>query len=185
MSAATTYETIQVTPLTAQIGAVIDGVDLRKELDELQRAELRRALLDHLVIFLHDQELDDDEHTTRMEDRDPNLSDLTDESRYAIERHIIADVLCYGVAPYKVMQLRESLRIIDDERALQYLDLPFELGDRPADWDGLRDRALMCRSYIEGRGIDPASSYQQVDAAHPTAGAVELLAMLEEYDPRR
>lgn len=132
-----------------------------------------------------DDDLDDDDRTTRMDDRDPSLVDLTDASRHAIERHIISDVLCYGVAPYKVMQLRESLRIIDDERALQYLDLPFELGNRPSDWDGLRDRALMCRSYIEGRGIDPATSYQQLDAAHPTLEAVELLNLIEEYDPRR
>jgi taurine dioxygenase len=75
---ATTYETIEVTPLTAQIGAVIDGVDLRKELDELQRAELRRALLDHLVIFLHDQDLSDDEHIAAARNfGEPNVYTVT------------------------------------------------------------------------------------------------------------
>jgi hypothetical protein len=132
-----------------------------------------------------EDELLDDELTLRMEDRDPRLSDLGSDSRRAIERHIISEVLCYGVAPYKVMQLRESLRADGDERALQYLDLPFELGGRPADWDGLRDLALMVRARLEGLGVDPSSVYDQADATYPHVEASELLNLLDERDPRR
>jgi hypothetical protein len=67
---------------------------------------------------------------------------------------------------------------------LQYLDLPFELGDRPVDWDGLRDRALMVRARLEGRGLDPADSFGQVEASQPDGEASTLLQMLDEL-PRR
>jgi hypothetical protein len=123
--------------------------------------------------------------TERMEHRDPLLADLTGEARRTIERHIISEVLCYGVAPYKVMQLRDGFYADGDERALQYLDLPFELGDRPADWDGLRNSALMVRARLERLGIDPSTAYTQADGLHPNVDAAELLSLLDERDPRR
>jgi len=53
---------LSVTPLTAAIGAEIAGVDLRQPLADEDVAALRRALLDHLVVFFRDQQLTDDEH---------------------------------------------------------------------------------------------------------------------------
>jgi hypothetical protein len=98
---------------------------------------------------------------------------------------IISEVLCYGVAPYKVMQLREDLRAAGDERSLQYLDLPFELGDRPSDWDSLRDRALMTRSRLESLGIDPSAAYAQADGHHPDVPAANLLHLVEDQAAQR
>ena len=132
-----------------------------------------------------EDELLDEILTMRIEGRDPLLSDLGETSRRAIERYIISEVLCYGIAPYKVMELREGLRTDGDERALQYLDLPFELGDRPTDWDQLRDRALMVRARLELRGVDSGEAYGQLDVGNPNADAVELLALLDQYEPRR
>jgi hypothetical protein len=131
-----------------------------------------------------DEEVDEYD-TSRMEDRDPNLSDLDPTSRRAIERYIVSDVLCYGVAPYRVMQLREEFRAAGDDRALQYLDLPFELGDRPVDWDGLRDRSLMLRARLESIGVDPSDAYAQADNAQPDLEADELLREIEDRDRRR
>jgi hypothetical protein len=133
---------------------------------------------------------DDDEQvetydTTRLEGRDPNLSDLDPLTRRAIERYIVSDVLCYGVAPYRAMQLREEFRAAGDDRALQYLDLPFELGDRPADWDSLRDRALMLRARLEGIGVDSSDAYAQVENAQPDLDADDLLREIEDQDRRR
>ncbi len=51
------YETIVVEPLTAVIGAQVHGVDASRPLPPGQADELRRALLEHLVIFLRDQDL--------------------------------------------------------------------------------------------------------------------------------
>lgn len=54
------YETITVERVTSSLGARIGGVDLKKGLAEGQFEELRRALLDHLVIFLPGQDIDDE-----------------------------------------------------------------------------------------------------------------------------
>ncbi len=51
------YEHIRVTPLTSALGAEIEGVDLRSDLDECVVAEIRRAWLQHLVVFLRGQEV--------------------------------------------------------------------------------------------------------------------------------
>ena len=53
---------IEVTPLTAAIGADVAGVDLRAPLDDDTVAAVRAALLRHLVLFFRDQPLSDEEH---------------------------------------------------------------------------------------------------------------------------
>ncbi len=50
-----------VTPVNAVIGAVVEGVDLADMSDE-QFALIDQALLDHQVLFFHDQDLSDDQH---------------------------------------------------------------------------------------------------------------------------
>ena len=56
------YDVIKVKPVTARIGAEIEGVDLSKPLGNQAFAEIRQALLDHCVIFFRDQEIDHDSH---------------------------------------------------------------------------------------------------------------------------
>ena len=48
---------LDIRPLSGAIGAEIFGVDLAQELDAGTVAAIRRAWLDHLVIFFRDQEL--------------------------------------------------------------------------------------------------------------------------------
>lgn len=50
---------MEVVPLTSAIGAEVRGIDLREVADV---AELRDALLEHLVLFFRDQQLDDEAH---------------------------------------------------------------------------------------------------------------------------
>lgn len=52
------YETIEVTPVAGALGAVIGGVDLATALSDATVAEIRRAWLDHGVVFFRDQDLD-------------------------------------------------------------------------------------------------------------------------------
>src|SRR5262249_41022186 len=56
------YESIQGQPLSPTIGALVTGVDLAPMPDAEVRDELHRALLEHKVLFLRDQELSPDEH---------------------------------------------------------------------------------------------------------------------------
>ncbi len=54
------FNHIQVKPLTARIGAEIEGVDLSTPLDSETFDEVREAFLKHCVIFFRDQELTHD-----------------------------------------------------------------------------------------------------------------------------
>jgi taurine dioxygenase len=55
------YERIDVRPIAGACGAEIEGVDLARPLDEATFAEVHRALLEHLVIFFHGQDLTPDQ----------------------------------------------------------------------------------------------------------------------------
>lgn len=56
------YRHIQVIPLTAVIGAEVHGLDITCPLNTEQVAEIRRALLEHQVIFFRDQPLTLEQH---------------------------------------------------------------------------------------------------------------------------
>ena len=56
------YETIEVTPLTARIGAEISGVDLAQPLGNRQFQEVHDALMAHQVVFFRDQALPVERH---------------------------------------------------------------------------------------------------------------------------
>ena len=51
------YETITVRPLAGALGAEIGGVDLREPLSNRAWSEIHHAFLDHLAIYVRDQEL--------------------------------------------------------------------------------------------------------------------------------
>jgi taurine dioxygenase len=51
------YRAISVEPIAGALGAEIAGIDLAAALDDDVVAQIRRAWLDHLVVFFHDQEL--------------------------------------------------------------------------------------------------------------------------------
>lgn len=53
---------IGVRPLAGAIGAEISGVDLSRDLDDATVAEIRQALLDHMVIFFRDQDITPEQH---------------------------------------------------------------------------------------------------------------------------
>lgn len=161
------------------------GTTAESLLADLDLFDARQSAARSIFDDPDEDELIDELRTMRIDDRDPLLSDLGDVSRRAIERYIVSEVLSYGVAPYRVMELREDLRAEGDDRALQYLDLPFELGDRPADWDRLRDRALMVRARLERLGVDPGDAFGRIDVSNPNAEASELLTLLDERDQRR
>ena len=58
MPAQDVYRTIAVKPIAGALGAEITGVDLATDLADETVAEIRRAWLEHLVVFFRDQALD-------------------------------------------------------------------------------------------------------------------------------
>ena len=72
------YSTIDVTPVGTRLGAEVSGIDLRRPLEPEQLSELRVALLDHLVLFVRDQDLSDDEHIAAASQLgEPNVYTVT------------------------------------------------------------------------------------------------------------
>jgi len=53
---------LEVEPIAGALGAELHGVDLGADLDDATIKEIRRALLDHCVIFFRDQQFDADQH---------------------------------------------------------------------------------------------------------------------------
>jgi alpha-ketoglutarate-dependent taurine dioxygenase len=53
--------TIQITPVTAVIGAEVRGVDMREPLTDVDVKVIHQALLDHLVLFFREQHITDDQ----------------------------------------------------------------------------------------------------------------------------
>src|SRR5215467_12020208 len=60
--ASMSYETISVAPIAGALGAEVSGVDLARKLPDATIAEIRQALLTHLVIFFRDQHLTPEQH---------------------------------------------------------------------------------------------------------------------------
>ena len=54
---ASRYRTVEVTPIAGALGAEIGGVDLSSDLSQETVDEIRRAWLEHLVVFFRDQTL--------------------------------------------------------------------------------------------------------------------------------
>jgi taurine dioxygenase len=51
-----------VKPIAGALGAVIEGVDLRRKQDDETISFIREALLDHCAIFFHDQKMTPEQH---------------------------------------------------------------------------------------------------------------------------
>ena len=49
--------TFELTPVTARIGAVVEGPDLREPISDELRQRIRSALNEHLVLFFRGQSL--------------------------------------------------------------------------------------------------------------------------------
>ena len=55
-------QTLDIRPIAGALGAEVGGVDLSQDLSDGTIAEIRQALLDHLVIFFRDQNITPDLH---------------------------------------------------------------------------------------------------------------------------
>jgi taurine dioxygenase len=53
---------LEIRPISGALGAEIHGVDLGRDIDDATIADIRKALLDHCVIFFHDQAFDAEQH---------------------------------------------------------------------------------------------------------------------------
>jgi taurine dioxygenase len=101
-TAAAISERIQVVPTGAALGAEVRGVDLRT-IDDAAFPAIHRAWLDHLVLLIRGQELNDDDLTTfsrRFGDLD--LAPIQENGRRFVdgypEIYVVSNVIENGVA---------------------------------------------------------------------------------------
>jgi hypothetical protein len=155
-------------PIGATVAEVLAGLDAEDYFEHRERS------------IFDDPDEDEDDLSQAMRDRDPVLSDLSSASRRAVERIIVHEALANGLPPIRFMELRDSFDAIGDERALQYLDLPYDRGERPVDWDDLRDQALRIRQRSDSRDFDPIGIYVELESQFPEFGADALLRLLNQ-----
>jgi taurine dioxygenase len=65
---------LRVTPITAAIGAVVEGVDVREPLTPHERDAIRGALLEHLVLFFRDQDITEEQQLAFASNFGPPVS---------------------------------------------------------------------------------------------------------------
>jgi len=53
---------VRVTPIARSLGAIVSGVDLRDRLSDEEFAVIDDALMQHLVLFFREQDIDDAQH---------------------------------------------------------------------------------------------------------------------------
>jgi len=58
------YQSIELRPVAGTLGAEVAGVDLARPLGNSVAAEIRRAFVEHLVLFFRDQALTPEQHLT-------------------------------------------------------------------------------------------------------------------------
>jgi len=105
---------LEVVPLSPTIGASIRGLDLRQELDDETVADIRAALLDHLVLFFEDQDISAEQHLAFAErfgdieephpvfgkhTHDPRLTIIESRGRSGDEDHEWHSDVTYQQAP--------------------------------------------------------------------------------------
>ncbi len=61
------YRTMTVTQYTPAIGATVTDIDLTRPLTDLELAELKRAFVEHQVLFFRDQKISHDDHARLAE----------------------------------------------------------------------------------------------------------------------
>ncbi|MFN0074539.1 MAG: hypothetical protein ACKVVP_23915 [Chloroflexota bacterium] len=155
-------------PLGATSAEVLAGLDAEDYFEHRERS-----------IFDDPDDAEDDLYQV-LSDQDPTLVDLASASRRAIERIIVHEALANGIPPVRYMELRESFHAIGDERALQYLDLPYDRGERPADWDELRDQSLRIRQRSDSRDFDPLNVLLELEIQFPELESAALLRLLNQ-----
>ena len=62
MLAMSPYRHIDVSPLTPTIGALVEGVDLARPMDDAVFEEVHRAWMEHLVLFMREQRMTPEQH---------------------------------------------------------------------------------------------------------------------------
>jgi hypothetical protein len=130
-------------------------------------------------------ELDDDvdleaAQRVALEDRSPELLDLSAGAQQRIRRFAIEERLERGLPAVELLELYRNFELDEDDRARQYLDLVYVEHEPPADWLELQSEAGRVIDMAEARGRDAGRLFADLLRASPGIEPVVALRMLFE-----
>lgn len=117
---------------------------------------------------------------SRLNDREPELLDLTAEAQTRIRRFAIEERLEHGLPPVELLDLYRGFEIGGDERAKQYLDRVYVERDPPADWLELQSEAGRLVDMAEARGRDAGRLFADLMRTSPSLEPMTALRLLLE-----
>ena len=115
-----------------------------------------------------------------LEDRLPDLLDLSADAQQRIRRFAIEERLERGLPAVELLELYRSFELDEDERARQYLDLVYVEHEPPPDWLELQSEAGRVIDLAEARGRDAGRLFADLQRASPGIEPVMALRLLFE-----
>ena len=116
----------------------------------------------------------------RLNDREPELLDLTAEAQTRIRRFAIEERLEHGLPPVELIDLYRGFEISGDERAKQYLDRVYVEREPPTDWIDVQSEAGRLVDMAEARGRDAGRLFADLLRTSPSLEPMTALRLLLE-----
>jgi len=168
------------------MGVAMQGQDPLEQLARL--AGVRSAHRTERSIFDDPEDLDELEDdvdldaTMRqvMEDRSPDLLDLSLDAQQRLRRFAIEERLERGLPAVELLDLYRAFELDEDDRARQYLDLIYVEHEPPPDWVELQSEAGRVIDVAEARGRDAGRMYADMLRSSPGIDPMYALRLLFE-----
>jgi hypothetical protein len=168
------------------MGVAMQGQDPLEQLARL--AGVRSAHRSERSIFDDPEDLDeleddvDFDAETRhvMEDRSPDLLDLSVDAQQRLRRFAIEERLERGLPAVELLELYRAFELDEDERARQYLDLIYVDHEAPPDWLEVQSEAGRVIDLAEARGRDAGRMYADMLRSSPGIEPMYALRLLFE-----
>jgi hypothetical protein len=130
-------------------------------------------------------ELDDDQdfdaaQRQALDDRSPDLFDLSVEAQQRLRRFAIEERLERGLPAVELLDLYRAFELEEDARARQYLDLIYVEHEPPPDWIEMQSEAGRVIDLAEARGRDAGRMFADLMRASPGTDPMYALRLLFE-----
>jgi hypothetical protein len=168
-------------------GVAMHGQDALEQLARLagvstSSAHRQRSIFDdpENLDELEDEDLALETFHERLDDREPDLIDLTAEAQRRIRRFAIEERLERGLPPVELIDLYRAFEIEGDLRAQQYLDRVYVEHTPPPDWLDVQSEAGRLVDMAEARGRDAGRLFADLLRTSPGFEPSSALRLLFE-----
>lgn len=167
-------------------GVAMHGQDPLEQLARLAgaattvRTQQRSIFDDPEDLDAYEDDLVLDDLLDRLQDRDPDLIDLTDEAQQRIRRFAIEERLERGLPAVELLDLYRGFETTGDARAQQYLDRVYVDRNPPMDWLDLQSDAGRLVHLAEARGRDAGTMFADMLRTSPGLEPTTAMRLLHE-----